>query len=303
MRLMLRKPRWLKLVYFVVGFLGAYFFGCYLLARNYLSPSRVTVKKPSMASAVAIANGQYAIPLWCTPRLAAGHPGAQTVFILVHGYGGTRAGWADMFEDLNRDGFEVAMPAMPGHEENTDPTSGFGLKEAEVVAQTSVWVRHQYRSKPKIILVGVSMGGAACWLASEAHPDVADAIVTEGSFAHLNAAIDGWFDMALPAGKTILSPVRWFATRMSNIQPQNVNPVEGARKWKGKPALVINGAEDALMKRPVAEELAQAAGCELWIVPGATHAHCYDVARAQYHERLVTLARALQRADQAKGLQ
>ncbi|MBI3721805.1 MAG: alpha/beta hydrolase, partial [Fimbriimonas ginsengisoli] len=144
---------------------------------------------------------------------------------------------------------------------------------------------------PKTVLVGISMGGAACWLAVERAR--ADAIVSEGSFAVLDDAVRRWFDLLLPGGHVILAPVRWLAKVRSGVDPSTVRPVDGAARWRGRPALVIQGDRDRLMEMSQAKTLSEAAGCPLWVVPGAEHAQCQNLAPAEYVRRLSELADAL----------
>jgi pimeloyl-ACP methyl ester carboxylesterase len=272
---------------------GFYLGGCFLLAKYYLSPKRIVAAMPSDAEAILIAAPTHPVPAWVSPRLANGSEDrGRVIFVLVHGYGGSRACWGDVFQVLAARGYEVIAPAMPGHDENPDPTSGFGVKEAEAVLLATRWARSRYpdQDPPKVVLVGVSMGGAACWLASARHPELFDAVVTEGAFARLDEAVDQWFSLLMPGGRIALAPVQAMARQMSGIDPKTVNPVDAAQHWRGKPSLVIQASEDRLILGSHAERLAEAAGCELWLVPEARHAGCYTVQAEEYVDRLIQIA-------------
>lgn len=295
---MLRKRRWRRVFFFLAGLFIAYWVGCYYLAAQYVRPRAknetgppkgfVALKDPDAWMTAATQNRFLSEAI--APETFDRSVHRHTVFILVHGYSGSQSGFNHVAETLAQRGYQVVVPAMPGHDDRTEETCGFGLRESEAVLNTVKWVRSKQTAPPKIVLVGVSMGGAACWLAAEKDPTI-DAVVTEGCFARLEVATNRWFNRKAPGASIFLRPVIWFASNMSGVSPSDVNPVEAAAKWKGKRALIVHGADDTLFAEGDARELADASGADLWIVPGATHAHCSDVAFDEYLKRLEAIAR------------
>ncbi|MBC8063760.1 MAG: alpha/beta fold hydrolase [Chlorobia bacterium] len=276
---MQRKRRWRRVIYFFVGLSLAYVVGCYYLASKYVRPGTTNAGPPPIGLSQTTGINAWASAI---------KPG-QSVYILVHGYGGSQFGWTDVANGLADMGVGVVIPALPGHDNRTNETSGFALKESQIVLDTVNWAREKAGKDVKIVLVGISMGGAACWLASERDPTI-HAVATEGSFARLGPATASWFDRKAPGASTYLAPVIWFAKRMSGVDPALVNPVEAAAKWKGKPSLVIHGDEDQLFPVENGKELAAASGGVCWIVKGATHAHCSDVNLREYVLKLAELS-------------
>jgi pimeloyl-ACP methyl ester carboxylesterase len=216
---------------------------------------------------------------------------------MAHGYGGSRASWRGAADALKRAGYEVVDPSMPGQDASPDPSVGFGFKEAEVVVDSVNWARSQYPSKapPKIILLGVSMGGAASWLASALIPDEVDAVITEGAYARFDKTMDRWMSQYLPFGNIILHPVVVFASRIGHVDPSSIVPVEAAAKWH-KPALVIQAGNDGLILPENATQLSQAAQCPLWTVPHAEHSFCFDTDRKGYISHLLAIAKDIDKA-------
>ena len=214
-------------------------------------------------------------------------PLVSPVFVLVHGYGGSQAGWSDVASLLHARGFGVVIPAMPGHGPLAKEQSGFAVKEADIVVDTVEWIHNHVEGDSKVVLVGISMGGAACWLATERNPSI-EAVVSEGSFARLGPATKQWLNRKAPGAHIALYPVTQMARRMTGVDPAAVNPVESAAKWGGK-SLVIHGEHDALFSTDDAREIAEAAGGDLWIVEGAGHAHCSSVDLEAYVDRLTAL--------------
>jgi pimeloyl-ACP methyl ester carboxylesterase len=297
MRWLRLRRIWVRIVLYLALGVGAYVLLCWWLARGYVSPIRAVSSPPPSAVSEELPFGAYPIPVWATPGLARGEPSANALFVLVHGYGGNRGSWADAFEELHRRGYGVVVPEMPAHGTNADPRSGFGPKEADVLLEVTRWARSRIPKGTRVVAVGLSMGGAACWLASQREPAAFDAIVSESAFADLESVQRHWFSKLLPGGTIVLAPVTWFGRKIAGVDPAHVRPVEAAAKWKGRPALVIHAAQDRLMPREHAERLAAAAGCELWEIPGAGHAEGYFVAKHEFLRRLETLARRLEGAS------
>jgi pimeloyl-ACP methyl ester carboxylesterase len=282
----------------------AYLGGCYWLAIRYLNPDRIIVDAPAGTVDTDWDLGTpEPIPVWSTPGIAAGRPQSSTVFVLVHGFRGCRAAWLDTIEDLTSKGYEVVVPAMPAHDASPEKLPGFGTLESKRLVSLASEVRSRYKGAPcRLIGVGVSMGGSALWLASEASPTAFDAIVSDCAFSDFEEAIGGWFDASMPGGRYVLAPVQFFATRMSGIHPRTIQPLASAKKWRGRPSLIIQGERDQIMSRRQAERLSEAAQCEVYWIPEAGHAQCYQVARTEYLKRLVNLAEILELSSKDSAL-
>ena len=266
--------------------LAAYAAICLLLAYTYVHPVRRIQPPPDGLLSQEIPAQIHPIPAWITPNLAAGHP-SQVVFVLVHGYGGSRASWADLALALKQKGQDSVIPAMPGQDASPWKRVGFGPKEAQIVTQTAEWARQ--KGATKVVLVGVSMGGSACWLAVQSGAPV-DAVVTEAAYASFPRAMNRWLDRILPAGSILLRPLVWFAAPMARVDPNRIMPIRGAQAWRGKPALVIQDGDDSLMEPWHADQLAQAANCEKWIVPAAPHAAAYETDPVDFLTKVEAIA-------------
>lgn len=278
---MRRKRPWRRVGYFFLGLGLAYIVGCYYLASKYVRPGTQNAGPPPDGFAQSVGYNS-----WVSDTLQSGKP----VFVLVHGYGGSQYGWRDVASALRAKGFGVVIPALPGHDNRQDEKCGFGISESKTILEGADWIREKAGKDAKIILVGISLGGAASWLAAEQDPNFY-AVATEGSFARLEPATRSWFNRKTPGATTYLAPVIWFAKRMSGVDPSTVNPVEAAAKWRGKPALVIHGDTDELFPIENGKQLAEAAGCKLWTVKGAPHAHCSSINLEKYVEQLVQLTK------------
>ncbi len=273
---------------FLLGLLLAYLGFCAYGAYGYLHPFRRVPPRPEGLVDATVG----VTPVWVTPGLSEGHP-SRVVFVLAHGYGGTRGAWTGLIGDLQKAGIDAVAPAMPGQDANPDPTVGFGRKEARTILECAAWARA--KGAKRVVGLGVSLGGGATWLASEEDPHGLDGVVTDAAFAQFDEAMNRLFAYRLPfpGGALLLRPVVWFARAMSGIDPWAIRPVDAAARWHGRPALVIQGDEDQLVVPSNGRRLADAAGCPLWLVPGAGHAEDYLTDPKGYAERVVAFAEAL----------
>ncbi len=213
---------------------------------------------------------------------------AKLVFVCAHGYLGNRNTFDGVAAELMKEGYGVLIPAMPGQDASPAGAVSFGPEEAKAIHRCVEYVRIQ-NPTAHIILLGVSLGGAACWMASPEDSKHIDAVVTEGAFAHLNLAVSAALDRKVPYGSILLRPSVWIAELLSGLRVSKINPVKEAAMWKG-PGLVIQAEDDRLISGVQAKELSQAAKVPEWVVPGARHARCFESDPTGYMQRLDELA-------------
>ena len=275
----LRQKRRRKVLFFLLFALGLYLAMCLVLARNYLHPWVPTaVRPPYLSVAKGGPEGTW----------VGGNPDAKAVFVLIHGYGANQEFWTPLAAELLERGHAVVIPAMPGHGLRGHDKTTFGHEESQVAVEAGRMARADF-PHARVVLVGCSMGGAAAWLASERAPAVFDAVATEGAYARFDEAMSWWFERKMRGASITLRPVIWFATWSSGLTPSDIVPMDSARKWRGRPALVIQAEDDRLILRSHADRLAEAAGCELWLVPGARHAGVQEAALEEYADRLAAM--------------
>ena len=75
---------------------------------------------------------------------------------------------------------------------------------------------------------------------------------------------------------------------MAGFSVRSVAPADDAARLSPRPLLLIHGALDTHTPPSQSEELYAAAHepKQLWIVPGAGHAGCYDTATREYERRV-----------------
>lgn len=276
---MKKRDRVRRILFILAGGVGAYLGPCFFLASKYLSPNTPPVNPPSFVDPMKLDDGN---PVWQTHGLTQEAP-SSTVFVFAHGYGGGMNQWQPVMDDLRRMGYDSMEVSMPGHGGNPDSMVGFGPKEARILSDAVDRVRHD--GAKRVVLVGVSMGGAAAWLATELNPRI-DAIATEGAYARFDEAMKYVTD----AGGGILAPMVWMAEKRSGVEPEKIVPLNAAKKWK-KPALVLQAADDKIIPLQHAQDLAEASGAELEIIPNVSHACCYNKLGMDYARQLEALSK------------
>jgi alpha-beta hydrolase superfamily lysophospholipase len=287
MRSKRRNSPFRRILTFLLVLGSGYLLLCFGLAKLYVNPPRSAPPTLKAFKRVTLPSGE---PVWVSDGLQAGKPKGKALYILAHGYRGGIAHFNEMGKALIAKGGDVILTELSGHGDSPGASCEFGVKDADVLIEAARWAEARYAKRPRVVVGGVSMGGAAAWLATGKAPELFDAVVTEGAFAKLDEVTDSWFDRTMPEGHVVFWPVKFFASKLTGIDPSTVNPVDAAKKWKGKSALVIHCEADNLMRKSYSQDMAVASGGELWLIQGAEHAQGAEVAKTDYLAKLVALA-------------
>lgn len=268
MPLTLLNKRRRKVALSILGIAAFYLGGCFLLAQRLVYPPREVMPVPPGFTEQKLADGTT---VWT--KLAVGKP-KPVVFVFAHGFRGKMTQWTQTMQDVAKDGYSSVTMAMPGHDDSPYPGVGFGPVEAAVIIRAAHWAKRMHPNS-KVVLVGVSLGGAACWLAVGKDPRCADGVVTESAFARLDGAVHNWLSKGLGSvGPVLLSPVQMVAASMAKVSVNGVNPIDGAVRWRGKPAAIIHAINDPTVLPINGQMLATAVRCKVVEIPAA-HACCY----------------------------
>jgi alpha-beta hydrolase superfamily lysophospholipase len=162
------------------------------------------------------------------------------------------------------------------HGENKKTVTTIGCHEHKDVLAVAKWIKE---NKPKlakvpVIILGVSMGGAAALRAAEKNQTICDALVIDSAFSSLKSVLYNTF--ASKSGLPNFPFLPIMETMFNYIGACTVaamKPLESVKKIK-KPLLLIHACIDNVV--PVQESLlmyAQAAktGAKLWIAPECKH--------------------------------
>lgn len=229
-----------------------------------------------------------------TQPTVAGDAAPRPVAVVCHGLGANRANFFSYAHLLWLLDCHVFAFDFRGHGQSEGVTTTLGGREADDVVAATRWVRAQPElARSKILLVGISMGGAsALRAAAEAK---ADAVFTESAFADLSAMLDERMAGLGPLQPLASASVALAARMQLGVDIDDISPRESlAALPNDVPVVLIHAAEDALIPVAHGEALAAARpGLILHKIPGAGHGGCIDTGWTTIKRLLETLLATL----------
>lgn len=212
--------------------------------------------------------------------------------VLLHGYmnnKNTMAAYAALFHKL---GYNVLMPDARAHGESEGKYIGYGWIEKADVKKWLNKVVQKNGEDSKIVLFGVSMGGATTMMTSgEKLPKQVKAFVEDCGYSNVKDEIEheakALYNMpTVPRFPLveILSGINRIRVGYFLADGSSVNQL---RKNK-RPILFIHGAKDTFVptRMVYANYKADHSPKELWIVPGAKHAKSYATHPQAYEQHV-----------------
>lgn len=215
-------------------------------------------------------------------------PSQQTV-IISHGYKGngeTMANFAQMYHQL---GFNVLLPDDRGHGESAGKYISFGWLDR---LDYQEWIRQVIERSSqdvKILMFGVSMGGATMeMLSGESLPKQVKAIIADCGYSSIEAELTYLLKRQFHLPKYPLEPlVSTISKRRLGYYLGDVSATEQLAKNK-RLILFIHGDKDVYVPVGMAYEnyAATHAPKQLWIVKNASHAESFWINPKRYQEHV-----------------
>lgn len=248
---------------------------------------------------------------------------SNMVAVLAHGYSGealsNTAAVARMYQE--RFGCHLLMPDARGHGLSEGRYIGFGWHERKDMKQWVEWAIQEVGPDSRIVLYGISMGGATVLMTSgEPLPEQVKCVIADCAYTSTRDILAYQLKQMykLPAFPFI--PATSLICRLragySFSEASALKQVERSMK----PILFIHGQNDTFVPTKMVEQLYERCASsvkEMWIVPGAGHALSYFTDQAGYVERVdqfirrytspafqvtFTEGRGIQENDMALGL-
>ncbi len=246
---------------------------------------------------------QHPVRPGCEPWSSSG--GGPHGALVLHGYTGSPVSMRPLAEALADAGFAVELPRLPGH--GTDPadlaltTWQDWLAEAErtlAVLQARV-------PDGKVVVVGLSMGGALTLALGETHPELAGIVPInapargpEGLLDGIAAMLEGGAEMIDSIGGDIADPdadeVSYDQTPLRPLHTM-LEAGEGVRAALGDvrcPALVITSRQDHVVPPVDSDTIAESLGGpveRLWLEK-SYHVATLDYDRAEVERATIEFA-------------
>ncbi|WP_396442526.1 alpha/beta hydrolase [Levilactobacillus zymae] len=210
--------------------------------------------------------------------------------IIGHGYKGngeTMANFAQMYHNL---GFNVLLPDDRGHGESAGKYISFGWLDRLDYLQWIQQVIDRSDRPVKILLFGVSMGGATMeMLSGESLPPQVKAIIADCGYSSVEAKLVYLLKRQYHLPKYPIEPlVSTISKRRLGYYLNDVTAT-GQLKKNTRPILFIHGEKDVYVPVGMAYEnyAATHAPKQLWIVKNASHAESFWINPQRYQQRVV----------------
>jgi pimeloyl-ACP methyl ester carboxylesterase len=222
-----------------------------------------------------------------SPTANANTPAARVGVVVCHGLGANRAVFFDLALLAVDCGAHALAFDFRAHGESSGHVTTLGLLEADDVAAAATELRRRTGAR-RIVLLGVSMGGASALLAAErAH---ADAVFAESSFADLRSMLSVRTDVLGPLAALAGDAIALAAYLQPGVDVDAVSPFRALAALPPTVRVVLAHAGiDTIIPVPQGIRLATARpGLELQVFP-AWHGCCYHADPARYRALLCSL--------------
>ncbi|MGH7797904.1 MAG: alpha/beta hydrolase [Candidatus Binatia bacterium] len=206
----------------------------------------------------------------------------RLIIALFHGYAASKSTLLSAARAFQQHGYGTLLVDFYGSGASSGSGTTIGVKEAGDVAATVEFVRRSWPER-KVVLYGISMGGAAVLRSIAANGVTPDAIIIEATFdSLLNTAKNRFRAMGLP-GSPFAEMLLFWGSVQNGFNMFSHNPVDYARTVK-HPALILHGEQDDRATLDQARRIALAMGTNARFVSyaGVPHMSIVDARPAEW---------------------
>lgn len=216
---------------------------------------------------------------------------SKNIVIGIHGF--QSVAWneyAPHIEFYRSCGFGMLLPDDRGHGLSEGKYITMGVKDRLDCVDWAKYVVQRFGEDAHILLHGVSMGGATVLSASgeEDLPEQVMGIVSDCGFSSVKEAFSYQIRSMYHMNPTFIVKVcQWFAKNKADFDFMEARPIDQVKKAK-VPILFVQGADDFLVPKDMAQELYEACSSkkELLIVEKASHAESIAIDPERYHQAI-----------------
>lgn len=198
---------------------------------------------------------------------------SKRVAILAHGYLMNRCELAPLSVWLWQRGYSCLLLDHRAHGKSGRAKCTVGRDEAMDIEACIAWVQGR-SDDAQIVLLGSSMGAAACAFSAAGHPRSIRALVLDGPYSRLVVATLGWWRfLGGSVLQVLMSPTALLAMPILGVNPFSVDVAEALKRLGPIPVLLLHGSHDRLA--PPSEASRNLTACEngrlVWM-QGCDHA-------------------------------
>lgn len=206
----------------------------------------------------------------------------RPLVVLFHGYAANKSTLLNTARVFHQLGYDTLLVDFYGSGGSSGTGTTIGVKESEDVASTVNYVKRTWPNR-KIVLYGISMGGAAVLRAIATQGVKPDAVIIEATFdSLLNTGKNRFRSMGLPASPFAELLLFWGGVQ-NGFNFFSHNPVDYARAVVC-PGLILHGEKDERATPEGARSIAQAMGTNARAIayPGVPHMPILDARPDQW---------------------
>jgi uncharacterized protein len=179
----------------------------------------------------------------------------RLIVVLFHGYAASKSTILNAARVFHELGYGNLLVDFYGSGGSSGNETTLGVEEARDVAAAVGYVRKTWPNR-RVVLYGISMGGAAVLRAIAAEKVIADAIILEATFdTLLNTGKSRFHALGLP-GSPFAELLIFWGSLQRGFNFFSHNPVDYARSVNS-PTLILHGEKDARATLEQARNLAQ----------------------------------------------
>ena len=217
-------------------------------------------------------------------------PAERRTILMCHGWGDNKGELLRETHFLHDAGFNLFYFDTRSHGDSEGEITTIGCLETIDFAAAMAFLReHKPDFVKRLGVFGFSMGAAVAAMSVPDHPEV-KAVVMESPFMDYRGVARRW---AWNKFKIPYIPLVWITLhilryRVGRSEVDTYSPHRYIARISPRPILVISGSEDRLMQEWDVRELFALAKepKQLWIIPGARHGKCRQLAGLEYDTRI-----------------
>ncbi len=209
---------------------------------------------------------------------------SDTVVIMFHGYRGTPCrDFSGGAYDMIQLGYNVILIDERGHKESKGHSITFGVKEKRDAKSWIEYAKKTFGEDKRIVLVGISMGGATVLLASDLLKE-GDKVIADCPYTTPKEVISSTLQNNLKMNPKIFYPIANLASIIFGHTNLNKDDAEEHVKNSKAKIMIIHGEEDTLVPYKFSKRIADLHKDKVRyeLFPKAEHGISYMVDNARY---------------------
>lgn len=209
---------------------------------------------------------------------------SDTVVIMFHGYRGTPCrDFSGGAYDMIQLGYNVILVDERGHKESKGHSITFGVKEKRDAKSWIEYAKKTFGEDKRIVLVGISMGGATVLLASDLLKE-GDKVIADCPYTTPKEVISSTLQNNLKMNPKIFYPIANLVSIIFGHANLNKDDAEEHVKNSKAKIMIIHGEEDTLVPYKFSKRIADLHKDKVRyeLFPKAEHGISYMVDNARY---------------------